>query len=56
MTYLTNSWEKRPEWLPQALLLGLLAIGVLLGSLAGCASKPKPPSTVKEFLSQPRPK
>lgn len=42
--------------LPRLLVCGVIAAGLLVLNAVGCASKTKPPSTVKEFLAQPRPK
>jgi hypothetical protein len=52
MHHFNHPWALRSR----SLACGLIAICLFTLTVCGCASKPKPPSTVKEFLAQPRPK
>ncbi|HVX15221.1 MAG TPA: hypothetical protein VHC22_28770 [Pirellulales bacterium] len=57
MTILTNNLAEGRWRLGSAAVLAAILGGILAVSVIGCASKqPPPPKTVKEFLSQPRPK
>ncbi|HVA45452.1 MAG TPA: hypothetical protein VNH11_03625 [Pirellulales bacterium] len=55
MNPLAKPLANRPSLLRQSVGYALTA-GLIVLSLCGCAGKqPKQPTTVKEFLSQPRP-
>lgn len=54
MQHMTNNPARLPQYLKK--VGAFLLVASLALSMAGCAGKqPKQPSTVKEFLSQPRP-